>query len=157
MLLGDNGADLLCIPNSTNSKAIEDKSERCSSKMSSTLKVIWTSLRKIQFAERLSQLITDLRIRSDCQSKEYLVFKNMVLDSGRSAINVDCKILMDYSPDLFITKIDYCKKHYVDQIELMVRLVALGNRGFWNSLKDCVYHKFGMDFSDAYIIGKSII
>ena len=81
----------------------------------------------------------------------------MVSDAGHSAISDDCKKLMEYSPDLYITKKDYCLKHYVDEIELMVRLVALGNKGFWNSLKECVYHKFGFDFADLYIISKFML
>lgn len=82
------------------------------------------------------------------------MFKKMIDDSGKAAITVDCKILMTYSTDLFMTKKDYCLKHYVDEVEMMVRLVALGNKRFWNSLKDCVYHKFGMDFTDDYITSK---
>jgi hypothetical protein len=118
------------------------------------LKAIWLSLRKIQFSERLSSLVTDLRLSGNCKSKEYLVFKAMIVDAGRSAINIDCKTLMQYSPDLYMTKREYCLKHYIDEIEMMIRLVALGNKKFWNSLKDCTYHQFGLDFSDKYILSK---
>jgi hypothetical protein len=121
--------------------------------MDKTLRLIWASLRKIQFSERLSKLITDSRLSANCKSKEYLLFKNMVFDAGRAAINLDCKILMEYSPDLYMTKKDYCLKHFVDETELSVKLVALGNKRFWNNLKECVYHKFGFNFSDDFIIG----
>jgi len=78
----------------------------------------------------------------------------MIIDAGKAAIFTDCKILMQYSPDLFMTKKDYCLKHYVDEIEMMIRLVALGYKKFWGTLKDCVYHQFGFDFSDNYILSK---
>ncbi len=123
--------------------------------MQSTLRYVWRGVRKIQFAEKLSRLITDRRLSSNCQSKDYNMFKAMVIEAGRSAINIDCKILMQYSPDLFMTKKDYCLKHYVDEIEMTIKLVSLNNKFFWNALKDCVYKNFGMDFSDNYIISKN--
>lgn len=143
---------LLCIPNGFKKKEIEVKKEKCASAMQRTLKTIWTELRKIQFAEKLSILVTDLRVSGNCNSPEYKIFKNMIIDSGRTAINTDCKILMQYSPDLFMTKKDYCLKHYVDEIEMMIKLIVLGNKRFWNSLKDCTYKQFGLDFSDNFIL-----
>ena len=79
----------------------------------------------------------------------------MIADAGQAAIKVDCKILMEYSPDLYMTKKDYCIKHFVDEMEMQCRLLALGNKRFWNNLKNCVYHKFGFKFSDDHIIGNS--
>jgi hypothetical protein len=102
-------------------------------------------------------LVTDLRISGNCSSNEYKVFKSMIADAGRASIEVDCKILMQYSPDLFMTKKDYCLKHYVDEIEMMVRLIALSNKRFWVTLKDCVYKSFCFDFSDNFILCKQII
>ena len=83
-----------------------------------------------------------------------MLFKAFIVDAGLAAIKIDCKILMGYSPDLFITKKDYCLKHYVDEMEMMIRLVALGNKTFWGKLKNCVYHKFGIKFNDEFILGK---
>ncbi len=136
---------------------MEDKKDRCSIKINKTLKNIWVNLRRIQFTERLSKLITDLRLSENCKSKEYNVFKAMIADAGQSAINIDCKALMELSPALFLTKRDYCKKHYVDEIEMMVRLVSLNNKRFWSSLKNCVYHHMGFNFKDEHILGKNEI
>jgi hypothetical protein len=135
---------------------VETNTRVCTKQLNSILKIIWTSLRKIQYSERLSTMVTDLRVRENCKAKQYALFKNMVEDAGHSAITGDCKILMEYSQDLYITKKDYCLKHYIDEIELVVKLVASGNKGFWANLKDCVYHKFGFDFKDTAIISKKI-
>ena len=115
---------------------------------------MWRSIRNIQYAEKLSQLITDLRRSNNCSSKEYQVFKYMIKDAGLAAINIDCKIFMQYSPELFLTKKDYCQKHYVEEIEMMVRVVSLGNKRFWLKLKKCAYNKFGINFSNEYIESK---
>jgi len=118
------------------------------------LNSIKVSLSRVQFTERLSVLLTDKRVSSNCASKEYGLFKAIIHEAGRASIDGDCKILMQYSPDLFMTKKDYCIKHYVDEIEMTVKTISLGNKVFWNTLKDCTYKHFGFDFSDNYILGK---
>lgn len=107
--------------------------------------------------EKLSRLIANLRDSVDCGSKEYQVLKALISDAGKSSISTDCKIIMQYSPEVFLTKKDYCLKHFIDEIEKMLKLVSLANENFWNSLKSCVYNKFGFDFSDNYIISNIII
>lgn len=117
----------------------------------------WGSLRNIQYAERLSTLTTDARKRKNCHAGEYKTFKKMIVDAGLAAVKIDCRILMQYQPDLFLTKKDYCLKHYVDEMEMMVRLISLGNKGFWNSLKKCTYKSFGINFRDSYTLGNTTL
>jgi len=122
--------------------------------MHAALKEMWRSIRNIQYEEKLSQLITDKRLRKDCSSKEYQIFKLMIEDAGMAAINIDCKIFMQYSPELYLTKKDYCEKHYVEEIELMMRVLSLGNKKFWVQLKKCAYNYFGINFSNDHIESK---
>jgi len=118
------------------------------------LNSIKVSLSRVNFIERLSVLLTDKRVSSNCASQEYELFKGMLHEAGRDSIEGDCKILMQYSPDLFMSKKDYCLKHYVQEIKRTLKTISLGIRDFYNTLKDCTFNHFGFDLTDQHILGK---
>lgn len=152
VLPSDSEINLLCIPNSGNKKEPEVKSERCSREVKDTQDIIKNSVSKIQIAEKITELITDNRISNNCKAVQYEIFKRILSDTGKISVASDCKILMQYSPDLFMTKKEYCIKNYTDSINLQIKLLALGNKHLYNDLKQCSAKDFGIDFSDNYIM-----
>lgn len=122
--------------------------------MRETMTTIWLSLRNIQFADKFSIIATDPRIRNNCQSPQYLKFKNKLIEAGRYAIETDCKIYMEYSPNLFMTKFDYCVQHYTDEVKMTTKVLSMENFAFWTVLNDCTFQKFGLDFTKEHVIGR---
>jgi hypothetical protein len=151
--------NLILCQASADGKSVESASDICQVKMKSYYGDIFNSLRGIKFAESYQELSHNKKKLKNCKSQEYKILKWRAEKTIDYAVNVDCKLIMNYvNSDELSQKLLFCRKNYSDELKLELKLMSLDNDEIYDGISKCVYNspEFKKVFDEAHFNSKEI-
>jgi hypothetical protein len=91
-------------------KSLEKAGDICQVKIIPFLRASNMLIDGIRFAENGYTLAADKKKIKDCKSKEYKIFIKRIADSLQTSVELDCRILFEYSLETESSKLNYCWK-----------------------------------------------
>jgi hypothetical protein len=151
---GDSDSMFLCLADSSGKK-IESSSDVCDKKLKESFKEASMSISNIKLYEANYELLTNKKKLENCDSEEYKFLKKRIETSADYSIRYDCQTLVQYSNEETNFKLDFCRKYYMDELELEIIQITLSTFEVSVGVKKCVMEKHNL-YSKSILDGKNI-
>lgn len=153
-LNGEQSKTTFCLANKDN--GLETAIDICQNRIDRVYQEIKIALRGIHFSESFHEIQNNKSKSSNCNSKEFIVFKDRAEKTTEYAIETDCELVMSYvNSDDYKKKFDWCKKNFADELKLELKLMSLKDEKVYEAINNCVYlsKKYSSIFSDKHFNG----
>jgi hypothetical protein len=153
-LNGEQTKTVFCLGD--NNGGIETAIDICQNRIDRVYQEIRIALRGIYFSEGFHEIQNNKSKSSNCNSKEFGVFRYRAEKTTEYAVETDCKLVMNYvNSDDYKKKFDWCKKNFADELKLELKLMSLKDETVYEAINNCVYlsKKYSTIFSDKNFNG----